>query len=107
MLMTYNFFWGMRAVGAVVLFIFAVWTVIYFARHTPQPTGRIACVVAAWALFPPIWFFLEYYGIDNGFVSNLPLPKDAELASIKDYADYASKIWAAVLASVLFLVKKP
>jgi hypothetical protein len=34
--------------------------------------------------------------------------KDAFVKSIKDYADYASKIWAAVLAAVLFLcAKKP
>lgn len=34
--------------------------------------------------------------------------RDAFVKSIKDYADYASKIWAAVLAAVLFLyTKKP
>ena len=35
-----------------------------------------------------------------------PTSKDAFLKSIKDYADYASKIWAAVLAAVLFLYAK-
>lgn len=104
--LTYDSFWDMRAAGAVVLVLLAIWTVLYFAKNTPKPSLGIACVVVLWALVPPVWFFLEYYGIDHNWLSNLPVAKDVELASVKDYADYASKIWAAVLASVLFLVRK-
>ncbi|MGA2314212.1 MAG: hypothetical protein ABSF87_17940 [Xanthobacteraceae bacterium] len=50
---------------------------------------------------------LEYFAVDNDWITNFPagVTKDAQLESLKTYADYASKIWAAVLAAVLFLYR--
>lgn len=55
-----------------------------------------------WVIFPPIWFFAEYYVIDCGFL--VAVAQDPKLATqlalrenAKIYGDYASKIWAAFL----------
>jgi hypothetical protein len=52
-----------------------------------------------WVLAPPIWFFVEYFAIESDWIA-LPVNKDRTeyLKTIKNYADYASKIWAGVLA---------
>jgi hypothetical protein len=44
-----------------------------------------------WVLFPPIWFFLEYFAAESGTIAG------AKLDQLKTYADFASKIWAAFL----------
>jgi Mn2+/Fe2+ NRAMP family transporter len=62
---------------------------------------QIAAIVG-WTLLPPIWFFLEYWLIDLDFIIPAGVKKET-LETCKSYADYASKIWAAVLAAVLFL----
>jgi hypothetical protein len=78
---------------------------------TQQTRSNVQSVweIAFCALGPPVWFFLEHFMLDRGWISVPDLgSNDAFLKSIKDYADYASKIWAAVLAAVLFLyTKKP
>jgi hypothetical protein len=50
-----------------------------------------------WVLAPPIWFFIEYFAVESNCIDGLP-KSAANLKTIKDYADYASKIWASVLA---------
>lgn len=62
-----------------------------------------AAEVVFWTLAPPIWFFLEYRWFDTGKITDIP--KDVTLDSVKAYSDFASKIWAAVLAAVLFLYR--
>jgi len=60
-----------------------------------------------WVLAPPIWFFVEYFAVESGWISGLPENKTDKaeyLKTIKDYADYASKIWAGVLALLLALI---
>jgi hypothetical protein len=58
-----------------------------------------------WVFVPPLWFFLEYYAFDNGFIVDpaMAQPGNNRLQKIKDYADYASKIWLA-LAGLLVAV---
>ena len=50
-----------------------------------------------WVLAPPIWFFIEYFAVESNCIDGLP-KSATNLKTIKDYADYASKIWAGVLA---------
>lgn len=50
-----------------------------------------------WVLAPPIWFFIEYFAVESNCIDGLA-KSAANLKTIKDYADYASKIWAGVLA---------
>jgi hypothetical protein len=58
-----------------------------------------------WVFLPPLWFFLEYYAVDNDFIvyPDNALAKSERLQQIKNYADYASKIWLA-LAGLLVAV---
>lgn len=59
--------------------------------------------VAAWTIGPPLWFFFEYWGIDNGWIRlTSGQNKTKTLKEVKEYADLASKIWAGILAVILF-----
>lgn len=102
--MAYKMFFWFRAVLAFLLLGYAANTIYRFASASHVQS---VWEIVFWALGPPLWFFLEYFMLDRGWV---PVPdvagKDAFLKSIKDYADYASKSWAAVLAAVLFLYTK-
>jgi len=51
---------------------------------------------------PALWFFAEFYMFDREWIEIPTSSKETFLKSAKDYADYASKIWAAVLATVVF-----
>jgi hypothetical protein len=55
-----------------------------------------------WVLVPPIWFFVEYFAVESGCIQDFKTPDN--LKTIKDYADYASKIWAGVLALLAALI---
>ena len=104
--MPYRAFFWFRLVLAFVLLAYAANTIYRFADPS---RSRSVWEIVFWALGPPLWFFLEYFALDRGWVKvpvSDPAGKDAFLKSIKDYADYASKIWAAVLAAVLFLYAK-
>jgi hypothetical protein len=52
-----------------------------------------------WVLVPPIWFFVEYLAVESECIRGYN-----NLKSIKDYADYASKVWAAVLALLVAVI---
>jgi hypothetical protein len=104
--MTYVQFDQIRWALAIILVVLAVVTIGWLAWKPPKLSGWTAVVTVLWALVPPIWFFGEYYGFDHDWLPNPPSPKSEILESVKTYADYASKIWAAVLAAILFLVKK-
>ena len=87
-----------------LLLAYAANTIYRFAN--PSRTRNVWEIVF-WALGPPVWFLLEYFMLDHDWISmHDPAGKDAFLKSVKDYADYASKVWAAVLAAVLFLYTK-
>jgi len=102
--------------GAACVVAFGVFTllrVIALAKEdTPgsRRTVELVSFVLFWALVPPGWFFVEYYAFDSRSVPPPPCivveaaaKCDAlkeHLGKIKDYADYASKIWVA-LAGVM------
>lgn len=76
----------------------------------------LASLIIFWALFPPSYFFVEYYAIDKGLISlPEPLPDGIDskarlLVATKTYSDLAAKIWAgasAILATVLAVSKRP
>jgi hypothetical protein len=51
--------------------------------------------------------FTSYFAVESDWISGLPQNKTDKaeyLRTIKDYADYASKIWAGVLALLLALI---
>jgi hypothetical protein len=56
-----------------------------------------------WLLVPPIWFFFEYFAVASDAIVGID-SSETNLKRIKDYADLASKIWAAVVTILIFLV---
>lgn len=64
---------------------------------------EVAGISAFWFVAPPAWFFVEYFAVEKGVISGFS-GSEANLKKIKDYADYASKIWAGVLALLIALV---
>jgi hypothetical protein len=54
-----------------------------------------------WVIVPPAWFFAEYFVLDSDAVSKRD---KRELARVKIYADYASKIWAGVVTVLAGLI---
>jgi hypothetical protein len=101
------YFW-VRFVLAVLLLLYAGCTIARFSNLIGQAKSPFNIGEAIfWTLGPPTWFFIEYYAIDLDWIA-LPTDQDKKdyLASVKTYADYSSKIWAAVLAAVLYLLGK-
>ena len=103
--MPYAIYRWLRFVLAVAVILYAGCTIYRFAT-APHPMKDVAYAweVVFWTLGPPIWFFLEYWCIDRGWITIAP-GDGVDRDNVKAYADYASKIWAAVLAAVLFLYR--
>jgi hypothetical protein len=119
------------ALFAVVYAIICAWRLI---KNVALPRDlheqflpELIAISIFWVLAPPIWFFVEYFAVENDRITNLPRAADPPapdapanqaaaalaaneaakakyLKTIKDYADYASKIWAGVLALLLALI---
>jgi hypothetical protein len=105
--MEYKYFRWTRQIVAIVGIVFgagAIWHFVFAARESLKTTCNVA-VIILWTLVPPLWFFGEYWLLEHGILFDRPPNEDKEtfLKSIKDYADYASKIWAAVLAILILL----
>jgi hypothetical protein len=102
--------WERYATFRTILGIFfacgAFGTLFYFwVCHPFDVVGTAVSVrpmavalLAFWALFPPIWFLLEYLAAETGVFSG------RSLDIIKAYADLASKIWAAFLALYILIL---
>jgi hypothetical protein len=104
--MSYKCFFWLRFVLAIALLVYAGNTVFRFATLTASSTktSSQAWEIVFWTLGPPLWFFFEYFLIDQGWIFTPAGKCKADfLKEVKTYADYASKIWAAVLAVATFL----
>jgi hypothetical protein len=94
--------------GAVGGVLFGAWTVFRVAamlgaKAQSEFQGELTSFVIFWFLMPPGWFFLEYYALDSDAVVPPPYEgdKDKHLEKVRVYADYASKIWAALSALLI------
>ena len=103
--MNYDTFFRIRVALAALMIGGAVWSIVAVASTSGFAPGRVAHVVF-WTLVPPMWFFFEYYAIDRRWMTHSSIETSDLLSSVKDYADYSSKIWAAVLAVVALLFTK-
>jgi hypothetical protein len=123
MRISHNQFLSVRkglALFAVVYAILCAWRLIAnvaLPRELPQEfVPELIAISIFGVLVPPIWFFVEYFAVASDRITNLPANQAAAadqaaaanetakakyLKTIKDYADYASKIWAGVLALLL------
>ena len=110
--MTYKMYQWVRGSLAAVLAIIgivAIWLVEDPSQGSLGNTfDKIAIIF--WTVVPPAWFFFEYWIFDSEKLikrplegTNQPVAKEKFLKSLKEYADYASKIWAAILAVLVFL----
>jgi hypothetical protein len=108
MSITYPYFRGVRQVAATVASVSGIAAILHFVVATPGSESlKTICnetMILLWILIPPLWFFFEYWALDQGCIAQ-PTGEDKEtfLKSTKDYADYASKIWAAVVAILILL----
>jgi len=66
--------------------------------------------VVGWTIGPPAWFFIETFTIDDSLLPSAAHSTDPALKAKYDRLrvaqELASKVWAAILASILFLVPK-
>lgn len=110
--MTYKVYRRVRAILAAVLTIVGI-VAIWLLASPSQGSGNTFNTVSIifWTVVPPAWFLFEYWIFDSeklierprDSATNQPVAKERFLKSLKDYTDYASKIWAAILAVLLFL----
>jgi hypothetical protein len=63
--MVYETFFWFRAVLAVLLLGYAASTIYRFASPSPRQS---VWEIVFWALGPPLWFFLEYFMLDRGWI---------------------------------------
>jgi DNA-directed RNA polymerase subunit RPC12/RpoP len=107
-------FLGLRKVLAILVVVYAIWCFWRLIENVAlrrvladKFVPELIAFSVFWVLAPPIWFFVEYFAVASDWLSGLPqdqTEKMAYLKIIKDYADYASKIWAGVLALLLGLI---
>jgi hypothetical protein len=111
-IMTYKAYQLVRGIVAAVLAIIGIVAIWLVADPSQGPLSNTFNKVAIvfWTVVPPAWFFFEYWIFDSEKLikrplegTNQPIAKEKFLKSLKDYADYASKIWAAILAVLVFL----
>lgn len=99
-LIAHNPWKALFAVVALMYGAYVIWQFLSGAYTTKEGSfnnARIAKIhVLVWTIGPPLWFFIEYY----------LLTPSHDLAAVKQGQDLASKFWAAVLASILFLKPK-
>ena len=109
--MTYKAYRWVRGVLAAVLTIVGIVAIWHFASPSQGSYTFNTVSIIFWTVVPPAWFFFEYWIFDSeklierprDSATNQPVAKERFLKSLKDYADYATKIWAAILAVLLFL----
>jgi len=88
---------------AAPLCLFALACTIFFGtkhifedKTSVHLNGWSISLLLFWALFPPLWFFVEYFAIYDGRIAADPKIYGPDLPSqIKTFADFSAKIWAA------------
>jgi hypothetical protein len=100
----------LRAGAAAFAIAFAILTVVRLATNVagkktidPEFVPELVGYLIFWVLVPPLWFFWEYFAADKNWIQG-PFSDEASLKKMKDYGDFASKIWAGVLALLAGLV---
>lgn len=120
----YDIYTWVRRLCAVGLAGLGVAGLAYALEWTDKSKGQpwftiplLVSLVLFWGVFPPTWFFTEYYLFDQRRLQWPPELREAlvaagtdkkaaadlvagHLAAVKVYADLASKIWLAVGAAL-------
>lgn len=110
--MTYKVYQWVRGILAAVLTIIGIVAIWLVANPSQGSSGNTFNTMAIifWTVVPPAWFFFEHWIFDSEKLikrpldtNNQPVTKEKFLKSLKEYADYANKLWAAILAVLVFL----
>jgi hypothetical protein len=98
-----------RALITLMIVIYAIISINRIATQMAIPqrleqkfVHELIGFLIFWVLVPPLWFFFEYFATKNRWIENVPGEFDA--TTVKDYSDFSSKIWAAVLAVLVGLI---
>jgi hypothetical protein len=84
--------WSNLVLG-ILTFLYAGWVIYSFATKDVGPENAVFHLVF-WSIGPPVWFFIEY---------NVLLEEDgSNLDRLKSGQEVAGRVWAAVLAVILF-----
>jgi hypothetical protein len=95
------------AAVAFALGVVVAWASLSYYLSPSLPTTRVnfiadhraVAILFFWSFVPPAWFFVEYFVVwGNG--------SEAELKRVGDGQKLAQPFWAAILATLLFLVPK-
>lgn len=83
----------------------------WFVSGNPRTLTDLGVAhVVAWTVLPPLWFFFETFIIEDRLLPSAAHSMDAELKAgydrLRAAQDLGAKVWAAVLAAILFLVPK-
>lgn len=94
---------------AIAAAAFTIWRIAWQVgiprKIPPGFEAELVAYIVFWFLAPPIWFFFEYLAFDKKWVQLKDATTHAtRLKEVKDYSDFASKIWAAVVAILLMMV---
>jgi amino acid transporter len=108
---SYRCFHGFQGVATVLAMIYAIWCTYRLILNGVIPKSldqmfvldELIAYIIFWVLMPPTYFFVEYQAVDNDCIIDFP-KSDANLKTVKEYADNASKIWAGVLALLAALI---
>jgi hypothetical protein len=107
---SYNQFFGFRKFLAVAIPSYAAYCAWRLTENVALPrtlddkfVPELIAISIFWVLAPPIWFFVEYFAVASHCIKRFRGTEE-NLQTIKNYADYASKIWAGVLALLLALI---
>lgn len=105
----YEFYRNPLYAGAALGVAWGVWTILRIAATLGGSEesrklfqGELVSLILFWVLIPPVWFFVEYYAFDCEAIAPPPgRTREAHLEGLRTYADYSSKIWAALAALLL------
>ena len=87
-----------------------LWSCWFVTGNPKTLTDLGVAHVVAWTVLPPLWFFFETFVIEDRLLPSAAHSTNAELQAeydrLRAAQDLSAKVWAAVLAAILFLVPK-
>jgi hypothetical protein len=108
---SYECFRIFQNVATVLATLYAIWcagrlilnVVIFPVNFDQKLELELTANIILWVLAPPIYFFIEYQAVDNDCINDFPKSEE-NLKTVKNYAEYAAKVWAGVLALLAALI---
>jgi len=88
-----------RRIFYTFLVLASIAAAAYSLLSTNEPVEPKKLILVFWLVFPPTYFFLEYYFRESKLDAT-------ELARLKDMQDRAAKIWAGVSAALALIYFK-